>query len=181
MRTLFTLTIVLLAAGAAAQTPAKAATPAQARTAPTTPAAAAAAEPAAATGAQPPVVPAVLPSAPDTYAYQGDGRRDPFLSLSTQVAAASGPVTRAEGLAGLGVGELSVRGVMKSKGALIATVTGPDKRAYVVHQGDQFADGTVKAVTTDGLVIVQQVNDPLSLVKQREVRKVLRAVEDGKQ
>jgi len=179
MRTLLTVTLVLLAAGAEAQTPKK---PAKARAAAQTPPPAPAAEPAAATEAgQPAVVPAVLPSALDSYSYQGDGRRDPFLTLTTQAAAASGPVSRAEGLAGLGVGDLSVRGVMKSKGALIATVTGPDKRAYVVHQGDQFADGTVKAVTTEGLVIVQQVNDPLSLVKQREVRKVLRAVEDGKQ
>jgi Tfp pilus assembly protein PilP len=76
---------------------------------------------------------------------------------------------------------MSVRGVMKSRGSLIAMVQGPDKRAFVVHPGDKFADGTVKAVTPDGLVIVQQVNDPLSLVKQREVRKMLRSVEDGKQ
>ena len=42
-------------------------------------------------------------------------------------------------------------------------------------------DGTIKAVVPEGLVIVQPVNDPLSLVKQREVRKLLRSVEDGKQ
>ena len=36
-------------------------------------------------------------------------------------------------------------------------------------------------VTTDGLVIMQEVNDPLSLVKQRVVRKPLRAQEDVKQ
>jgi Tfp pilus assembly protein PilP len=139
-------------------------------------------QPDAAAGAPtPPVLPALMPATVDTYTYQADGRRDPFLSLTASVASASVPTTRAEGLAGLGVADLSIRGVMKSKGALIATVQGPDKRAYVVHQGDKFADGTVKAVTDDGLVIVQQVNDPLSLVKQREVRKLLRSVEDGKQ
>jgi len=160
---MLTLAALALASAVSAQTPAA---PASAAAAP---------------GAQAPVVPAVLPAPVDTYSYQADGRRDPFLNLTSQVAASSGPITRVEGIAGLGVAELSVRGVMKAKGALIATVQGPDKRAYVVHQGDKFADGTVKAVTTDGLVIVQQVNDPLSLVKQREVRKVLRAVEDGKQ
>ncbi len=160
-----TLTVVLcslVAAFADAQTPAPA-------------------TPAVDTAAASPVVPAILPPSVDTYTYQADGRRDPFLSLTSAVANPGVPLTRAEGVAGLGVAELSVRGVMKSKGSLIAMVQGPDKRAYVVHQGDKFSDGTVKAVTADGLVIVQQVNDPLSLVKQREVRKMLRSVEDGKQ
>ena len=60
-------------------------------------------------------------------------------------------------------------------------VQGPDNRTYMLRQGDQLADGTVQAVTADGLVIVQEVNDPLSLVKQRVVRKPLRAAEDVKQ
>jgi Tfp pilus assembly protein PilP len=127
------------------------------------------------------VVPAVDAPLVDTYKYEGEGRRDPFLSLTAQVVETGGPPTRADGLAGLTVTELAVRGVMRSRGSLIAMVEGPDNRAYVVHQGDKFADGTVRAVTADGLVIVQQVNDPLSLVKQREVRKMLRSVEDGKQ
>ncbi len=137
--------------------------------------------PAAATAPTPAVVTAAAPLAVDNYTYQADGRRDPFLNLTSNVIEAGAPLTRAEGIAGLTVTELSVRGVMKSRGSLIAMVQGPDKRAYVVHQGDKFADGTVKSVTADGLVIVQQVNDPLSLVKQREVRKMLRSVEDGKQ
>ena len=79
-----------------------------------------------------------------------------------------------DGLTALLVNEISVRGVLQSKGSLIAMVQAPDKKTYVIHQGDRFADGVVKAVTTQGLVIVQDVNDPLSLVKQREVRKLLR-------
>ena len=35
-------------------------------------------------------------------------------------------------------------------------------------------DGTVKAITQDAVVFSQDVNDPLSLVKQREVRKAIR-------
>ncbi|MGE3508152.1 MAG: pilus assembly protein PilP [Vicinamibacterales bacterium] len=139
----------------------------------------AAVPPAAGSAAAAPVV--APPPAVDTFVYQADGRRDPFLSLTANVAESRAPLTRAEGIAGLSVTELSVRGVMKSRGSLIAMVQGPDRRAYVVHQGDKFADGTIKAVTAEGLVIVQQVNDPLSLVKQREVRKLLRSVEDGKQ
>jgi hypothetical protein len=45
---------------------------------------------------------------------------------------------------------------------------------------NKFMDGTIKAITAQGLVIVQEVNDPLSLVKQREIRKLLRSAEGAK-
>jgi hypothetical protein len=63
---------------------------------------------------------------------------------------------------------------------LIAMVQGPDNKTYMLHQGDRLADGAVQAVTAEGLVIMQEVNDPLSLVKQRVVRKPLRSLEDVK-
>jgi len=64
---------------------------------------------------------------------------------------------------------------------LIAMVQGPDNKTYMLRQGDRLADGAVQAVTAEGLVIMQEVNDPLSLVKQRVVRKPLRSLEDVKQ
>ena len=73
--------------------------------------------------------------------------------------------------------EISVRGIMQSRGALVAMVQGPDNRTYIVHQGDKLLDGTVKSVNAEGIVIVQEVNDPLSLVKQREISKRLRSLE----
>jgi Tfp pilus assembly protein PilP len=130
--------------------------------------------------APPPGAPAERPAA-DPYTYQASGRRDPFLNLLGEPDVRVAAVRHVEGAAGLAVSEMSVRGVMKSGGALIALVQGTDKRTYVVHQGDKLLDGTIKSVVPEGLVIVQPVNDPLSLVKQREVRKLLRSVEDGKQ
>ena len=177
MRTLISriVFVAILAASSevAGQTP-QAATPAAAAAAP----AATAAVSGAASGAAPAAK--VAESAAESYTYEADGRRDPFLSLTAAVESRA-PLTRAEGIAGIAVGELSVRGVLKSKGSLIAMIQGADKRAFVVHPGDKLFDGTVKAVTAEGLVIVQQVNDPLSLVKQREVRKTLRSVEDAQQ
>ncbi len=81
------------------------------------------------------------------------------------------------GAAGMSVAEISVRGVLQSRGSLVAMVAGPDNNTYIVHPGDKFLDGTIKTITPQGLVIVQEVNDPLSLVKQREVSKLLRNVE----
>jgi len=40
-----------------------------------------------------------------------------------------------------------------------------------------FPDGSVKAITHEQVVFSQDVNDPLSLVKQREVAKPVRPAE----
>jgi Tfp pilus assembly protein PilP len=87
---------------------------------------------------------------------------------------------RPSGLKGLGAGEVTLKGTMASKGAYVAILQGSDARTYVVHQGEKLFDGTVRSITADSLVILQQVNDPLSKETQREVRKVLRQTEEAK-
>ena len=122
------------------------------------------------------------PAPPDPYSYNPDGRRDPFLSLLGAGADRGGPqAKRGDGVAAMTVAEISVRGILQSRGMLIAMVQGPDNKTYMLRQGDRLADGAVQAVTAEGLVIMQEVNDPLSLVKQRMVRKPLRSLEDVKQ
>ena len=122
-----------------------------------------------------------VPLAPaDNYTYNPEGRRDPFVSLLR-----GGSDQRAErigvaGLAGLTVDEISVRGVVAGNNGYVAMVMGPDNKTYIARANDKLLDGTVKAVTAQGLVILQEVNDPLSLVKQKEVRKMLRGLEEGK-
>jgi Tfp pilus assembly protein PilP len=92
-----------------------------------------------------------------------------------------GPTSRkGEGPSGIAVAEISVRGVLQSRNGLIAMVQGPDNKTYIVHQGDKLLDGSIKTITAQGLVIEQDVNDPLSVVKQREVRRLLRGLEDPK-
>ena len=60
-------------------------------------------------------------------------------------------------------------------------VQGPDNRTYLIHQGDKLADGVVKSITPQGLVLVQDVSDPRASDKTREVRKALRTSEDEKE
>ena len=134
-------------------------------------------------GTTPPATPqgkAPAPPAPEVYTYRAEGRRDPFQSL-VGVGTNNATSRKGEGAAGLAVAEISVHGVMQSRGALVAMITGPDKKTYIVHQGDKLLDGTIKSITPQGLVVGQEVNDPLSLVKQREVRKLLRSLEDAKE
>ena len=115
---------------------------------------------------------------PENYTYDPAGRRDPFLDLLTTGSEPRTVVSRrGEGAAGLSVGDISVRGLMQSRGGFYAMVQGPDGKTYMMHPGDKLLDGTVKSVNAEGLVMVQEVNDPLSLVKAREITKKLRSLE----
>ena len=120
------------------------------------------------------------PRPPETYVYNSEGRRDPFVNLLGTGSEPRAVSKRGEGAASMMVSEISVRGIMQSRGALVAMVQGPDNKTYIVHQGDKFLDGRIKTITPQGLIIIQEVNDPLSLVKQREIRKLLRSLEDAK-
>ncbi len=176
MRAYRTVSFVILVTSAtailAAQQTKASTTPAAKPPAPTTPAPAA--TPAGADAAKNP--PAL---SSETYSYDPDGRRDPFLSLvGAGIGAPQG--RKGEGPSGIAVAEISVRGVLESRGRLIAMVMGPDNKTYIVHQGDKLLDGSIKSITPQGLVIEQEVNDPLSVVKQREVRNLLRGLEDAK-
>jgi Tfp pilus assembly protein PilP len=115
---------------------------------------------------------------PPGFSYNAEGRRDPFVSLlrrGADTGAAGG--TRPAGLAGLGTAEVTLRGTMRGRDGFVGILQGADQKTYIVRPGDKLMDGTVRTVSQNDVVILQQVNDPLSLEKQREVRKVLRQVE----
>lgn len=130
----------------------------------------------------PPPAPAapVAPTPPANYGYSVDGRRDPFTALISRTGVQRGetPVSRAEGLPGLTVDELVVRGILQSRGTWVAMVSGAAGKVFTVKPGDRLADGMVRTITPEAVILQQQVNDPLSLEKQREVRKFLRGGEN---
>ena len=113
------------------------------------------------------------------YSYDASGRRDPFSALdhASDPRANNGKLN---GLAGLMINEATVKGVVKSRGRMLAMVQAPDNKTYIVRASDRLLDGEVRAVTAEAVVFVQNVNDPLSPVRQREIRKPLRIVEEGK-
>lgn len=118
---------------------------------------------------------------PHGFTYDAGGRRDPFVSMLKRGTGITTDVarTRPAGLPGLSASEITLSGIMASRGGFIAMLQGVDKKTYIVRAGDQLLDGTVRAITADTMVIVQQVDDPLSSEKQREVRKVLRQTEEA--
>jgi len=119
-----------------------------------------------------------LPAPPPNYEYAPQGRRDPFVSLVNRgedgKSLGAAAAKRADGAAGIATNELVVRGIVQTRGTWVAMVAGPSGKVFTVRAGDRLADGVVRAVTATSVVILQEVNDPLSLEKQREVRKFLR-------
>jgi type IV pilus assembly protein PilP len=121
------------------------------------------------------------PAPPETYAYDPAGRRDPFVNLLGTGIEQRSTLRKGDGPAAMSTADISISGVLQSRGNFVAMIKGPDNRTYIVHKGDKLLDGTITTISAQGLVILQEVNDPLSLVKQREVRKLLRSPEDAKE
>lgn len=142
-------------------------------------------QPAAPPPAAPAAAPApALPSPPPNFQYSSEGRRDPFVDLvnrgSDTLRGANASAKRPEGVPGLETNAIVVRGILQARGAYLAMVAGPDGKVFTVRAGDKLFDGVIRTITAQAVVILQEVNDPLSLEKQREVRKFLRGGEEVK-
>lgn len=135
----------------------------------------AAAAPGAAKPAGPPAQ--ALPIVDPAYVYEPAGRRDPFVSLLGRGQEARPTTARPPGLSGLLIGEITVKGVLKDRTGFLAMLQGPDNKTYNVRVGDKLLDGTVKSINQERVIFSQDVSDPLSLVKQREVPKPVRQAE----
>jgi Tfp pilus assembly protein PilP len=163
--------LLLGAPGLAAQTPPAERPPAQ--TAP-------GAKPSAQTppAQTPPGQPAPQPPATPTYSYNAEGRRDPFVSLLGRGTDPRTEANRPAGVAGILINEVSLKGIVKDHNGFFAMIQGPDNKTYIIRPGDKLLDGSVKTIVPDAVVFSQDVNDPLSLVKQKEIRKTLRSSEE---
>jgi hypothetical protein len=129
-----------------------------------------------------PPTPAPAPPAQEGqgYTYDPAGRRDPFVSLLRRGADPRTSGSRPAGVPGLMIGEVTVKGIVRDRSGFIAMIQGPDtKQTFIIRPGEKLLDGTVKAITADAVVFSQDVNDPLSMVKQKEIRKTVRPA-DGR-
>lgn len=130
--------------------------------------------------AEPDAEPAVVATQPELYSYDSGGRRDPFVTLLARGVELPSVSERPDGLPGLSVNEVALRGVVLSNGSYLAVLEAPDNKTYIVRPDDRLFDGSVKEITAEVVVFLQEVSDPLSLVTEREVSKGLRDAEEGR-
>ena len=113
------------------------------------------------------------------FIYNPAGRRDPFISLAKPVTgddATNRP--RRPGIEGFLLQETSLKGVVKTVDGWIAVLEGPDRKGYFVRVGQRMHDGVVTSVDAGGLTFRQEITDPLSPAKSRDVRRLLNSAQE---
>jgi type IV pilus assembly protein PilP len=164
-----TLALVSLFLGAVSAAPARAQAPAA-----PSPAASPAADSLKSIGTE-------APGSPEGYNYNPMGRRDPFVSLLKPVSPDQGPKTRRPGMEGFLIQEVALKGIVKTPKGYTAMLLGTDGKSYFVGVGQRLFDGVVTAIDATTVTFRQEVTDPLSTVKSRDVKKTLYPSEEARQ
>ena len=96
------------------------------------------------------------------------GKRDPFFSPVVQQAGGSGCST---GKKCLEIGQINLRGVVKSDNGFIAVVTNNMNKAYFLRENDPVFNGYVVKITGDSVVFQETMQDKLGKPFTREIVK----------
>jgi hypothetical protein len=157
------------------------ATPANApaKQAPLTPKAAAKSQPAATTAAKPAnVASATADAKPSAVAPEikkpAANARDPFVSIIRNPDKTGGAPC-VSGKKCLVIGEIVLRGIVKSPNAIIAVVENPQKKTYFLRENDPVFNGNVVKITTDSVVFREQIIDRAGHSSSRDITKQLNA------
>jgi hypothetical protein len=107
---------------------------------------------------------------PEDKKWAMTGKRDPFFSPVVQQASGSGCST---GKKCLEIGQINVRGIVKSEGGFIAVVTNSLNKAYFLHENDPVFNGYVLRITGDSVVFQETYQDKFGKPLTREVTKTV--------
>ncbi|MGA8527251.1 MAG: AMIN domain-containing protein [Candidatus Sulfotelmatobacter sp.] len=108
------------------------------------------------------------PPQPEEKKWAMNGKRDPFFSPVVQQPTGSGC---SSGKKCLEIGQINLRGVVKSESGFIAVVTNTLNKAYFLHENDPVFNGFVMRITGDSVVFEETVQDKLGKPFTREVVK----------
>jgi Tfp pilus assembly protein PilP len=108
------------------------------------------------------------PPKPEEKKWAMSGKRDPFFSPVVQQPTGSGCST---GKKCLEIGQINLRGVVKSETGFIAVVTNTLNKAYFLHENDPVFNGYVLRITGDSVVFQETVQDKLGKPLTREIVK----------
>ena len=111
--------------------------------------------------------------APATQVSNASVRRDPFVSLLERAEPPS-PKRVITSLDDVSLNEITLKGIVRFGGSQVAVVLAPDRKTYLLRLQERLRDATLRALTSDAAIFAQRVLEPLSVVKEREVIKLLR-------
>jgi len=118
---------------------------------------------------------------PTGFTYNPQGRRDPFVSLLKPVSADQGARTRRPGMEGFLIQEVALKGIVRTPKGYTAMLLGTDGKSYFVNVGQRLFDGVITSIDATTVTFRQEVSDPLSTVKSRDVKKTLYPSEEARQ
>jgi len=117
--------------------------------------------------------------APGAYVYASQGRRDPFVSLLHPVSETGR--RKGVGMESFLIQEVALKGIVKDKTGYVAMLLGVDGKSYFCKVGQRLFDGVITAIDAATVTFRQEVTDPLSSVRSRDVKKTLYPSEEGRQ
>jgi hypothetical protein len=100
--------------------------------------------------------------------------RDPFVSIIRNPDKTGGAPC-VSGKKCLVIGEIVLRGIVKSPNAIIAVVENPQKKTYFLRENDPVFQGNVVKITTDAVVFREQIIDRAGHSSSRDITKQLNA------
>jgi hypothetical protein len=110
----------------------------------------------------------------NTFTYDPGNRRDPFKSLLIAPDRPEFRGPRPEGVPGLLIDEIDLKGIFRTARGYVAQVNAANqKKSYLIKEGDQLYDGDVVSIGKSEVVFKQIVQDPTALKPFREVVKSL--------
>lgn len=110
----------------------------------------------------------------NSFTYDPGNRRDPFKSLLIAPDRPEFRGPRPEGIPGLLIDEIDLKGIFRTARGFVAQVTASNqKKGHLLKVGDQLYDGDVVTITKNEVVFKQIVQDPTALKPFREVVKTL--------
>ena len=103
------------------------------------------------------------------------------MSLLKPVSADQGARTRRPGMEGFLIQEVALKGIVRTPKGFTAMLLGTDGKSYFVNVGQRLFDGVIVSIDATTVTLRQEVSDPLSTVKSRDVRKTLYPTEEARQ
>jgi hypothetical protein len=108
------------------------------------------------------------------FTYDPGNRRDPFKSLLIAPDRPEFRGPRPEGIPGLLIDEIDLKGTFRTARGYVAQVNASNqKKSYLLKEGDQLYDGDVVSIGKNEVVFKQIVQDPTALKPFREIVKSL--------
>lgn len=135
-------------------------------------------------GAAPPAAPPAVKKAaqqPKAGALpqvtRANERRDPFKTMLREKQAGDQPLQLecGPGIRGITVGQAGLNGIVRSPAGFLGVVTVPSGRTYFLHEGNAVCNGTVRSITPDSIIFVEDVIDAMGQPAKREVIKKIPA------